>query len=666
MDEHVLKICKIRIRNFMSFLEKDIEFSENYTEFIGFNGVGKTTILSAINWCLFGKDYYDKTHFDMYPIIDGEEHLELKPRVEIDLKFGNETYMISRSVQGANRLTQLEVDGLKLNRNQYSQFLQEKLNINDEEFKMLSNINYAINLPQNDLKNLIVNLVGDISDEEMFKNEKVKEKFKLLESNVISVGTEVLQQNIKESKSNKKKQETKLIGAIEQEESNVEKYNFDTSHIDNLQTRKDELYNVLNDYSKRVEEENQKQKDIDELKSEIENDLKMIESKIIERKQINPQGQRLANLLQNISNVEFLREQERNKIRLEMQKLQNEINGKQLTIDTLTKQKADVVNEFNSLKSVVITIDNDTCEYCGQKLPMERIEELVQKKQNMHNQKLQALKDKNDTLKSQIEAIGIEIDTIDIKYQDLEKQMLEVDKMDFKEEIENNQQAKELNEQMQELRNKHKALGDEIKELKAGVPLKQQKLSLLPKPIKVNSIDNTKLEIENIENQLSNYNVLQEHKNNLEKLVNDKAKVSEDIVKLQHMDELLKSYKSLKSNYMTRKLERYFKFIKFKTKDVTKKGDEIDCFKVTMDDKEYYSLSSGEKMRASIDLINGIQKLKNKTIPLLIDTMGELDEFPNFVNTQVICCRAVQKPKKENPNYAQIMTKFNELQIIKN
>jgi DNA repair exonuclease SbcCD ATPase subunit len=665
-EEKILVIDKIRIENFMSIAKKEIEFSKNFNEFVGFNGVGKTTVLSAINWCLFGKDYYDKSQFDIFPIIEGKVRKELKPHIEVDVIFGSEKYTITRSIVGDKDLTQLEVNGLKVKKNsEYPTFLKEKLNINDEEFKMLSNINYAINLPQNDLRNLIVNLIGDISDVEMFTHEEIENKYSSIKNKVIEVGTEELKQNITTSKKNRNTELLKTIGAIEQEESNIQKFNFDDKYIENIKKRRDELFEINDNYSKKVDIENKKRSDINNLKLEIskkENECQRLKNEFDAK---NRDGVAIKEKINRITNIDNMRNNDIHKIELEIQNIDFEIESTDNHINNLKTQKQNIVNEFNSLKGLEIVVENTVCESCGQELPKEKINEILEFKKKSHDNKLQSLKDENDKYKEMIENEEKHIVYIKSEKERKMAKIKELETKDYSQEIMSNQEVNSLNIEIQNKRNECIEIKGKIQEISKSIVLLKQQLERLPLPLDVPSINNIKLELENINKNLANYEVLNEHKGNLEKLKEKKEKLDKDIILLNHMEMLLKDYKTTKSEMMTKKLESKFKLISFKTKEINKSGNIIDCFKVTMNGKDFVSLSGGEKMRASIDMVCGIQELKQKKIPLLIDCMGELDEFPEFVNTQVISCRAMQKIKETHPKYNEYMTTYNKLQMIK-
>lgn len=58
-------ITKMHLLNFKGVRELTIEFGKDFTNILGRNGSGKTTIFDAFTWVLFGKDSADRKQFDI-------------------------------------------------------------------------------------------------------------------------------------------------------------------------------------------------------------------------------------------------------------------------------------------------------------------------------------------------------------------------------------------------------------------------------------------------------------------------------------------------------------------------------------------------------------------------------------------------------------------------
>ena len=60
MTKTILKFHKIDLKNFRPYIDDHVEFSQDETKPItiveGKNSTGKTSLVHAINWCLYGKE----------------------------------------------------------------------------------------------------------------------------------------------------------------------------------------------------------------------------------------------------------------------------------------------------------------------------------------------------------------------------------------------------------------------------------------------------------------------------------------------------------------------------------------------------------------------------------------------------------------------------------
>ncbi len=105
-----MKIFYLEMRNYRQYREARIEFStdseQSFTVIQGSNGTGKTTLLNAITWCLYGEEMHltDKDSKQL-PMANEKLSYELQPgqvegiRVEIGLGTGQVEYVISREAQ---------------------------------------------------------------------------------------------------------------------------------------------------------------------------------------------------------------------------------------------------------------------------------------------------------------------------------------------------------------------------------------------------------------------------------------------------------------------------------------------------------------------------------------------------------------------------------------
>ena len=70
----LLRIEKIILKNYRQFKDAEISFDKNSNNdlhiVIGRNGTGKTNILNAINWCLYGDEPHLSKDSQLLPILN--------------------------------------------------------------------------------------------------------------------------------------------------------------------------------------------------------------------------------------------------------------------------------------------------------------------------------------------------------------------------------------------------------------------------------------------------------------------------------------------------------------------------------------------------------------------------------------------------------------------
>ena len=676
-----MKFKKIEINNFKKLINYTVEFDEK-NEFYGFNGVGKTTILDSIVWCLFGTNYKDESRFDINPIIDGITRYDLYPAVTLTLIDDSEfEYNIKRSLKQGNvgersTMTEIDVNGSKFGIKAFEKYIQDKFDINKEEFKLLSNINYAANLSQKDLRSLIINLVGDVSDEEIFEENN---NFNLIKDKILLVGVDKFKKDLSQSKTKNKDEGLILSGKIQNEEATIQSITINEEEVKINNARKIELLNVFDNYKKKVDEENKKMEEFNKVSNKIIEEKNAYKTLIDSMENIKQNGIMARNQLNLMLNVENLRKKDLNEIELELSNF-NFKNERELEkIKNYEKNMNELISSIDEEKERVIVIDEKTCKYCGQNLPQDKIEFTKNKMEKEKQQKIAKMEEEFANINKEIESLFIENSETKNKINELENKKAEIAIKDYSNSVYDNPEVNSIKEKIDLLQKEFVNKRTQIQEKKYLIQKLEENQKNIPKPKQVPSVESVKVELDTINKRLSLYETLKYHKGNLEKLAEESKILNDKKVYLEAMSLKLNEYIAFKTSKMNEKLAEKFHLINFKTSDFTNDGKEVECFEIQMDGKSFKTLSGGEKMLASFDLITGIQSLKHKKVPILVDSIGELSELPSFIETQIITCRAIQKPNKkvkkkdqegnvieiDNPNYEKAMLIYNQLNVRK-
>ena len=146
-------------------------------------------------------------------------------------------------------------------------------------------------------------------------------------------------------------------------------------------------------------------------------------------------------------------------------------------------------------------------------------------------------------------------------------------------------------------------------------------------------------ELEEITKKLAVSDTVSIFKEQLKKLENEHQELLNEKELLNEREQQLILFNNTKAEMLRDKVRHNFKLADFITQETTKDGKLIETFKLAVNGIEYNALNTGMKILVALDLIDNIQRLKDKRLPILMDGLGELTRLPE-VDTQIIGCRA--------------------------
>ncbi len=626
-----LVINNIQIKNFKGCSELKLNFMENKNILEGENGIGKTTVLDAITWCLFGKNFADEKQFKIKPIIDGEEKEDLATSVLLII---NDT-KIERIWN--NSLTTIKVDDVKFGVTEFNNYLRDKFFITDAEFKALSNIDYIPNLHWKELRSLIMGLIGEIKNEEVF----VRGDFNLIRDKIESVGVEKTAEDIKTSKSELASEIKVLQGNIDQKHTDIQQLVVDDNEQQQLEERKQEIKATIESFNILKEKKAAQDAEISKL-TILEGNLKA---------NINTRD----NLLKD--NVEYQKTYNSSNIDVELIKTNkikektNQIESINQDIERLELEKSSLIADREELRSRYdeevkreIKVENSTCTACGQPLPGEKIKEVLNnlKEESKARANLYVAKAKEKL--TRMSEIDVVINSYKEKISQVKKEIDEIKT----EEIDSTQESSvQIQMKNNITRNKEKIANLEIEALNI-----QKQINLLKDSIKnhkvINVGDTSSLqnELETITEKLAISATLKIFKEQLKELEAKYADKLSEKERLNEREQQLILFNSTKTELLRERVKHNFKLADFITQEETKDGKLVETFKIAVDGIEYNALNAGHKILVALDLIDNIQRMKNKRLPILIDGLGELTRLPEL-ETQIIGCRAKYQANKK-------------------
>lgn len=622
---------EITIKNFKGISELHLDFTDKRNILEGENGIGKTTVLDAITWCLFGKNFADEKQFKIKPIIDGEEKEDLVTSVVLII---NDT-KLERIWN--NSTTTIKVDDVKFGVTEFNNYLRDKFLITDEEFKALSNVDYIPNLHWKDLRSLVMGLVGEIKNEEVF----AKGNFELIQEKIISVGIEKTAEDIKTSKSELSNEIKVLQGNIDQKNTDIQQLVVDEEEQKRLEERKEEIKSTIDSFNS-LKDKKAKQDEETAKLLRIKDNLK---ANILARDILfkdNDEYQKTYNS-SNID-VELIRENQIKEKNNQIDNINRDIERLDLEKSTLIADREELKSKYDEEVKREIKVENSTCTACGQALPEERIKEVLENLKEESKRRANGYVTKAKEKLTRMSEIDVVINSYKEKISQVEK---EIDEIKTKEIDATQESPIQIQMRSNIDRNKERisTLEEEASEIQKEIT-KLEEIIENHEVIEIEDTSSLQNELEEITKKLAISDTLKIFKEQLKELEDKYSKKLEEKEILNDKEQQLILFNNTRAEMLRERVKHNFKLADFITQEETKDGKLIETFKIAINGIEYASLNTGHRILVALDLIDNIQRMKDKRLPILIDGLGELTRLPEL-DTQVIGCRAKYQANKK-------------------
>ena len=641
MESKKLKFTKLRISNFRNIVESELDFKEGFNEISAKNGVGKTNTLSAIMWCLFGKDINDVKQFVISPIIDGKEDNSIETIVTLII---NDNYVVQRKYK--NRVTTLKtgwiIDGkeelVELTQTKYKEELTQNF-VDEETFKSLSNITYVPSLNWKELKALIFELIGEIDDNEVL----LLDNFDKIEEYVKKFGISQTEKQLKETDSTLKS-EIKTCETTYQTLLNTrDKYVvLDKKESEELTSKKEQIEKQLYQNNQEIAERDKLLTDKNNKISEV-NNLKNVKENLENKKQNNIEMiETLKKTYDNSGfNVEIQRENDLTEQQYKIDSVKNDIDKLISSANDLEKAKEEIKKQATELSTKEIKVENDICPTCGNKMPEEHIRETIQKLEKEKQEKIDDLRNNFNSIDNQLNIIKETIkDKKDLL--DHEETTLELIKTKEYEVVVETDKQIEIKNTIQAYKSTNEGIEKQIKNIEENI----SKLEKEIENIQINDVnvdnDELKKQLNEINEKLATtiaFNKITEDVDNAKLELENKK---ENYVKNKEKLEEVVKFNNVKAEILKKRVKTYFDLVTFKTQEFNKDGQEVETFKIcNSKGVEYDETNTGQRILLGIDLVCGIMRAKNIYVPIIVDNFEALTDNIETDN-QIIVARAVK------------------------
>jgi len=178
---NILSIDQLVIRNFKGIQSLDLDLSGNDVAIHGDNATGKTTVVDAFYWLMFGKDSAGKADFQIKPV---ESTGNLETSVKALIKINDDTMALEKRFYGklikkrgaalpelVGYTTDCFIDDVPVKKSEYEEAIKGVAR-GDGLFELLSNPGQFNQIHWHERRNILLKVCGDFSTEEIINSDK--------------------------------------------------------------------------------------------------------------------------------------------------------------------------------------------------------------------------------------------------------------------------------------------------------------------------------------------------------------------------------------------------------------------------------------------------------------------------------------------------------------
>lgn len=637
-----IQILEISLTNFKGLRNQKITFNKN-TNIFGANGTGKTTIMDAFLWMLFGKDSTDRKDFEIKTLdqfnvaIPKIEHevaaVILVDDVKIEIsRILKENWVKKRGsevTEFSGNVTEYYWDGVPMQQKAF----QEKVGtiLDETVFKMITNPLAFNSMKWQDQRNVLVDIAGTISDEDLASGNSEYEKLiaELTNGKTLVDYEKQILASIKKAKEDLKGIPVRID---EVSKSKPEAFDFvnlqislsqkqkELANIDNsIQDKSSAFDNILAEVNEKKSKANAIKSDIEIIEantrrySKVKNtlDTSVLDSKKTNLESIKSDLQIAKNGLQTILDKSLsagvrITDIEKNIIsKRDAWALEN---AKELTFNDddfhcptckrdfeagdVDSKKAEMLTNFKTTKAIKLSEIQKQGQALGvEKTNIETELNTFKERISKANTYIQELEITISTLKSEIETEASKITPTETIDEDAVYQQLLSTNQEYK--------AKKI-----ELENVLATITELPK-----VDISELQLS---RSTIIQEIDTIKSNLRN-EDQIKAVDV------RITALEQEEKDLAQQIANVEKTQFVIERFNKLKIDTLESKINEKFKYVKFRMFKTQINGGEAECCDALIDGVPFSDANTASKINAGLDIINTLCEFYQVTAPIFID-----------------------------------------------
>jgi DNA repair exonuclease SbcCD ATPase subunit len=639
-----IKLISIALTNFKGLKSTTINFEDN-TQIYGANGTGKTTIADAFTWLLFGKDTTDRKDFEIktldhngkvIPMIDHE--------VSATLLIDNETLTLRRVLKEiwvkkrgneerefSGNVTELYWNDVPMSVTEFTKKVSEILP--EQVFKMITSPIYFNSIKWQDRRNLLIDIFGEVSNEEVAKGNTAFEKLleKLTQGKTLEDYKAQILASIKKAKDDLKDIPAR-IDEVFRGKPEAQDFRVLEIELEGYQKQLEKVDSEIADANKAYNSKLDAQRS-DKLKANnIKSDIEIIEQNA--KKEAQARLKPDTSVLDSLIKERYAKKHELESFENALKTLETQKEGITNQSKSIEKQIADKRQQWHDENDKVLEFKEDDCNCptCKQALPSGDIEnkkaEAMQNFKNAKLQKLKQIENEGQNLATQKSNLETEFKTLENRI-DLAKTMIknrkeEIQSIIDKIEIENNNALKSGLESKTEEEIFKSLLDGNQKYQELLIELEAIESSIIEVP----AVDNTELvekrkalvsEVDTIKLKLQSKSQIEAADKRMLELQDEQKKFSQQIANVEKEQFVIENFIKAKVDALENVVNSKFNYVKFKMFEEQINGGLRETCEAMVNGVPYSDVNTASKINAGLDIINVLSEFYEINAPIFVD-----------------------------------------------
>lgn len=634
----ILLIKWLKIVNFKGARNQTITFDTIITNIFGDNATGKTTISDALHWLFFGKDSIDRKDFDLKNTVDtslNRQDHEVSAAIivndsEIVIKrIFREKWVKKKGAEEAvfsGNETVYYWDEVPVSQGEFAKKISAI--VDEKIFKLISNPGYFNAMKWQDRRQILFNIAGNVSNEEVAGDNK-----KFLE--IIS------QLNNGKTLEEYKKQVASKRKKIKDE-------------LDQVPTRIDEVNKgipTMADPSlirREIETKAAKIVFLDGQMADRSNSMKSAFEVVREHQQrifsVQSEMDAISNLYkQQLQSAEQDVKGERDQITRDISSKESELeqivsqrDRRQIEVDSIKKQiiekralwtKTNAERESASSEKLEFDDHYDSCPTCKRLFDADDIaskkDELLENFNTNKTKKVAEYTEQLSQIVSQAKALQAEDDRLSSL--DTSSEIIEIqNEIDLlKSRLEDSGSPLLTIDEQLKGHEAYQELFSKLETLKATAP-EEPKVDTTDLQHEKTALED---EVRKLNEELAQEVVIKQSKLRVSELETKEKQLAGELAQLEGQEFTIEAFTRKKVEEVENRINGLFKYVKFKMFDTQINGGETETCETMLEGVPWSVLNNAGRINAGLDIINAISIYYNINAPVFIDNAESITKL---------------------------------------